>query len=427
MGHTRTRTAAIFILAFLFAPNALSFERCLRFEDMSTETEFIAGDSEFVACYKILDDVEMAYIKEGTFADPFAATMVKDGKLHFLSKNAGEAQLVTQSLEDVSPLPFPPTFDEALSSPRLKGESLSFTEVNEDNLFALKTRLSGAPDIDLTQERSFLLDDQAYISADRQPTAGYWWPHIGIPMAKDQYAPMPKFDRYATAVTGYNPRTAEWERAYHSSNVDWAGHCNGWVSSSILEKYEDIGGVEPQSGVEFSSSDVQGLRSASHYCTRNNFYGQRYGSTNQDVNDIYPDQFHRLLVYYIRDLQKPLAFDYRVRTSVDNHIISGYRFVMEQTATPNRYLVQAILRAHAYKMDDYVHSREIAHTYEKTYWYYMYFDGNGNPYGGEWVNPEDHPDFVWSPVSQSRCGNENPRLDAELVERLVRSLRQAKK
>gem|GEM_PF-4417465 len=120
----------------------------------------------------------------------------------------------------------------------------------------------------------------------------------------------------------------EIENHYTPYGPGWYGHCNGWSAAAILinEPRQDLqielpapSGGENLSMV-FSPGDLKALASLSYFAGPSQFYGQRYnGYPQDDLQDIYPDVFHRLVSYYIVENHFPLVFDLRASEEVWNY------------------------------------------------------------------------------------------------------------
>lgn len=409
-----------------------TFTRCFEFSIETPEAyPFWEKEPTEIGCYILLPEEELVYVLSKEGINPLLAALYNEETrdLRHFSMAYGKTKKINQTNYFINPLPIPSSLHHALASERNLGEKLINDKLfDNDELNKLYKSLRANEQIIFVseQENKNILKqedfvEEFYLPDDLQPTAGYWWPHVGRPLFKDEWAPLSKYDNYVKAVAGFNPNTVAWESKNHATNVEWAGHCNGWVSSSILYKYEDVDLYDARNNVTITSSDLQGLRSVNSYCTSNAFYGRRYWGSGNDPNDIYPEQFHRLLIYYLKGLNKPVAFDWKTYAPVDNNIISGYRFEFESQGA-NKYLVKADIRAHRYSDGEYVHEREIAEVYTKTYWYYLWADSDGRFLRGEWVNPDDHPDFMWVPVSQAKCGRENPNLDERWIDHMLNNL-----
>lgn len=132
----------------------------------------------------------------------------------------------------------------------------------------------------------------------------------------DELSPM---DKYALAMWAKGNKypnpfyIAAWELLNHYSPAggSWWGHCNGWSAAAILTNepretvYVDIKGNR----VGFTSADIKGLMTESHYSTYSSFYGARYNEEGDDIQDLTPKAFHIIVNHYIRQRRVPFVFD----------------------------------------------------------------------------------------------------------------------
>ncbi len=122
-------------------------------------------------------------------------------------------------------------------------------------------------------------------------------------------SPNPFYGPASEILNGYNPVGGSW----------W-GHCNGWAAAAILvdEPREPItreaAGVE----IEYTTGDLKGLLSETHYSTRSSFYGARYNGEEDDLSDLSPKAFHHIIQFYLREQQVPLVFDTTASEAVWN-------------------------------------------------------------------------------------------------------------
>lgn len=249
-----------------------------------------------------------------------------------------------------------------------------------------------------------------------KPWRGYWWPRKGHPLSSGPNSPLAKYDRYVEARTDSNPRAQAWENSNHGyRGVGWEGHCNGWVASAVLRPEPNRPQHDRLSGVTFSVSDQKGLLAVMDYCTSTAFFGDRYRGGGDDIKDIYPAEFHKVLVYYIEELGKPVSLDYKRGSSVDNHLISGYRMEIDSIGD-NVYSVVARLTVHKY--DTFrTNTPGIAPTYTRTYRYTLTTDNSGNPSGGSWRS--GNPDFLWVPLRVRDCNNNNPKVTENWIQSII--------
>ena len=133
----------------------------------------------------------------------------------------------------------------------------------------------------------------------------------------DELSPM---DKFALDLYFQNPGARNnpffvqaWEllNSYNPGGQSWWGHCNGWAAAAIMtnEPRESITRDINGSEVEYTTADLKGLFSEAHYSTYSQFYGSRYNGEEDDVSDISPKAFHKLVSFYHRELQVPMVFD----------------------------------------------------------------------------------------------------------------------
>ncbi len=132
----------------------------------------------------------------------------------------------------------------------------------------------------------------------------------------DELSPMDKvaLAMYLRGETYPNPfYVPAWELLNHYSpnGGSWYGHCNGWSAAAILnnEPVDDLVAPMADGTVTFTTADIKGLLSETHYSTYSHFFGARYYKDGDDQADLHPDAFHRIITFYMRDQQVPLVFD----------------------------------------------------------------------------------------------------------------------
>jgi hypothetical protein len=257
---------------------------------------------------------------------------------------------------------------------------------------------------------------------DTLPYKGYWWPFNDIPLAAGAYSPLGKYDAYTEARGSATASAADWEAQNHSlQDVKWGGHCNGWAASSLLYAEPTQFLWDSKSQKVIYPSDQKGMLTEASFCVNWAFYGHRYyGNPGDDIKDIYPDLFHQVLMYYIRDQKRPIVEDYVPDVSVDNHVISGYQTnVVQDPNDSHSYDVTTVLTMHGYELTrNESNGKESAYT--RGYKYTLTTDDNGNITGGTWKGT--NPDFMWVPLSQANCAGKNPNVDPDQVTQMITSL-----
>ncbi len=153
----------------------------------------------------------------------------------------------------------------------------------------------------------------------------------------NKLSPMDKFalTEYLNGNSTDNPfYLSSWEilNSYNPGGDSWWGHCNGWAAAAILtnEPTEsqtiEAGGHE----IEFSTADLKGLLTEAHYSTSSQFYGERYNGEEQDVSDLSPEHFHKLVTFYLKEQGVPFVFDTTAKEAVWNYPAWKVEIEMEE-------------------------------------------------------------------------------------------------
>ena len=126
-----------------------------------------------------------------------------------------------------------------------------------------------------------------------------------------------------------------WEilNSYNPGGESWWGHCNGWSAAAILtnEPVESRTVTVDGHEIEFSTADVKGLLTESHYSTYSRFYGERYNGESDDITDLTPSAFQRLVTFYIKEQGVPLVFDTTASEAVWNFPAWKVELALDET------------------------------------------------------------------------------------------------
>jgi hypothetical protein len=262
------------------------------------------------------------------------------------------------------------------------------------------------------------------------PWSGDWWSRKKGFLIKGwpghSPSPFEKYDAYVQTRTGKNPGAVAWEadtrNGHYNPNAEgWEGHCNGWSAASILTP-------EPKrshfrNGIEFKVADMKGILSEVYMNTYCNFHGNRnWGRPGDDQNDIYPDEFHRILMNYIASGKSAIVCDTDAGRMVWNFPL--YRFESKWTTgwfDENKLKVTTVV----YFADDNVRPDHIGTKwFSQTLTYNLILDNQGNIVSGEWTGDsrKNLPAFVWVPTGDApnppNSNLENPRLDPKFVKEI---------
>jgi comEA protein len=151
----------------------------------------------------------------------------------------------------------------------------------------------------------------------------------------DKYA----VSQYLQGNTYPNPfLISGWEilNSYNPGGESWWGHCNGWAAAAILlnEPRESVTFESGDVEIEFTTADLKGLMTESHYGVYSQFYGSRYNDEEDDVTDLSPKAFHKLVSFFIDELGVPMVFDTTATEAVWNFPAYGYNMTVKETTDP---------------------------------------------------------------------------------------------
>ncbi|HCH65975.1 MAG TPA: hypothetical protein DFR83_24450, partial [Deltaproteobacteria bacterium] len=132
----------------------------------------------------------------------------------------------------------------------------------------------------------------------------------------DQLSPMDKWavvEHLRGSHTGNPFYVSAWEylNSYSPEGDSWWGHCNGWAAASILTNEPREARAVRVGGqvVHFSVADQKGLLTEAHYTTDARMFGTRYDGEDDDVSDLSPADFHRVVGFYLDQQGVPLVMD----------------------------------------------------------------------------------------------------------------------
>ena len=140
---------------------------------------------------------------------------------------------------------------------------------------------------------------------------------------------------YLDGETSPNPfYMPAWEilNSYNPGGGSWWGHCNGWAAAAILtnEPRSPVDFTADGTALTFTTGDIKGLLTESHYSTWSNFYGARYYKEGDDLSDLSPAAFQRLINFYIREQGVPLVFDTTADDAVWNFPAWAAEVIIEE-------------------------------------------------------------------------------------------------
>jgi len=244
-------------------------------------------------------------------------------------------------------------------------------------------------------------------------------------------SPLAKYD---DAFYGGDNRAAAWERSKHNSNVEWAGHCNGYSAGAQRNPQEPSRSVV-RNGVTFAPQDIKALIAEVYMSADYEFLGGNrcddatYESYNTalptpanrqdptvmgDCEDVNPGTFHAVLGNWIGRMHHTIIMDSFGGYQIWNYPLYKYQVISKQYVTAAQ-AAQYVTGGNTYKFNPsaakfaYVHTvityaaalrqEVLGQLYPKTMdlTYILEMDAGGEIIGGEWTGSSQaaHPDFLW--------------------------------
>jgi hypothetical protein len=241
--------------------------------------------------------------------------------------------------------------------------------------------------------------------------SGYWWPMLTTRgwHLYDQAGPFTPLLKVGQATGNYGP--LNWERQYKLTTNpahNWWGHCNGWAAATVMETDEPKQSVQVGRTV-FNNGEIKGLLTAIHQGDPVDlFRGRPHWSGGNSSTDLRALDFHRAILYYMRDRKEGIIFNLSLKPEVWNYPAYFYRMSGVTDTRDSRYTHVTVTLFFA---DDDV---------------YPNFIGTDvyNSVAAEWTGDSvrNHPQFVWHPAyarpHEPAFGEPPSGLDVEWVRRL---------
>ncbi len=284
-------------------------------------------------------------------------------------------------------------------------------------------------DLQVTKEYGSLSVNEGEFTGTSQitPWSSWWFP------TKDKYlfessnektlAPLQKYDAYNKENSGVDSESALFERMeiYDPSEVNWAGLCHAWAIASVLHVEPKVSIIK--NNISFSVADQKALLLKSYESPIGlKFYGKRNnGGFEDDFNDIYPDQFHRMAQVFLFERKLPFLMDYDPRFPVWTVPIYNIKFKIVKLNETSA-LVKAWLSTASPNVDspNFVGTKKSVKFYE----YKLYGQWTGGALkvtNSEWVNDSvfDHPDYLIAYPDAVKRQSLNLKLDVNKINEII--------
>jgi hypothetical protein len=407
-------------LTAAFEAKAAEHTTCYSFDKSAAPTDdpnFSTQVHPETWCYRWLAEkpgsVFLFNVNGDKVTPEMSAIVEPDGTLTHAALNFGKISVHRlKSVYNPMPVPLTPTEGMTKANITLSPEA----EKAASNVVAFLINKSARMSAQLLALNVDTRAAAGWVTANVYPwRGGPWAYHAGL-LFNGANSPMAKFDRFFSA-RGDATQAQNWESQNHSDiGVKWAGHCNGWAAASTLRPEPTLPLYDAASQTTFSVSDMKGLLTEKDFCARIAFFGNRNnGLPGDDPLDIYPQDFHNTIVYYVGQLHKPVVADIHADPSIRNHVISGY-YMTGVPVGPNTYDITMRLQMHQYD-EGPSDTPGTAVTYNQDYRYRGVFNAQGQMISGQWQS--ENPDFLWVPLSPMDCSPTNPNVTEARIQQIL--------
>lgn len=268
-----------------------------------------------------------------------------------------------------------------------------------------------------------------------RPWSSYWFPDKFPDMFEQPNGPSPleKYDQYVKRALKRESRAAEYERERYNPHGSGTGDglCHAWARAAILEpsprELLPEGKIE-RNGVTFTREDIAALLIKTYEVSEGiEKYGNKYQAfRGEDLEDIYPDQFHRFLQVQLRDRRQPFSMDYDYHIGVWNvPVVAAFSRVTRDVHDPYVMHVETMVKYVKYVDTFEFPDRNKTSTFLYTYDLigYPQPDGGIQVVAGFWTGEsrDNHPDYVVAMPDRKvyQRKSKNPYVDPVVVDAIL--------
>ncbi len=266
----------------------------------------------------------------------------------------------------------------------------------------------------------------------KRPWSGYWYPADETDLFESKVpkklSPLQKYDALAKKQFSRETHAAEYEKKRHNpaATAPWAGLCDAWSAASVLEPEPRTAKVID--GVSFGIADQKALLIKTYENAEGKrIYGNRNDGDRKSIyDDIYPDQFHRLLQAELFDRRRPIIMDRDPRPPVWNTPVWGVKTrVFASSESPHVMRVETTVYVTLSNDSALDEVKPVNTHFDYTYDLYGYAQKNGDfkVIFGDWTgkSADFHPDFATVLDEPTIQKSRNPEIDPEIVNFIVGS------
>jgi hypothetical protein len=286
--------------------------------------------------------------------------------------------------------------------------------------------------------RPVVQEGEFRIELEKKPWSSWWYPVFETRLFEDspegEKSTLKRYDLYRIKNNIYtgNSRKYEKENLFNLNATKWAGLCHAWAMASIME--DEPKNAVTKNGVHFRIRDLKALLIKTYersFPRKDDIFGQRNNGRYGDVyEDIYPEQFHTILMEELFKNKRAFIMDYDAGYQVWNVPVYGARVrIKKHTDDPHVVHVNLLLKTASPFVDpDYVGTEHD----NRLYYYDFYGNWEGEKFivdYGIWIkgsasaSRRAHPDFVAIKSQILKQNSANKFIDTNIVYEILEGSR----
>ncbi|OFZ53794.1 MAG: hypothetical protein A2428_02660 [Bdellovibrionales bacterium RIFOXYC1_FULL_54_43] len=262
-----------------------------------------------------------------------------------------------------------------------------------------------------------------------KPWSSWWYPTKDTYLFQkrgDELSPLEKYDRLMRS-RNLKATAAAFERdhLYDPNASAWEGLCNAWAIASLMEPEPTL--PVRLGDIMFHVGDTKALIVKTYESIESlQAFGQRYnGGRTSEFDDLYPEQFHRILQAELFERGRPFIMDKDPGVPVWNTPVWKTQLqIVKDPSDPRVAHVTAWVVGASPFVESYDFVGTLSVVFQYTYDLYGYpqNDGSLRVVYGDWTGEsrDYHPDFVTTLPDEKKRKSFNSELDPAVVDELLR-------
>ena len=302
------------------------------------------------------------------------------------------------------------------------------------------TRPSGVPFTHAVVKygKAIVKEGRFHAHAEKMPWSSWWYPTHDRRLFENsddgEKSTLKRYDQYVRKIkpNSGSSRDFEEDEVYDPQSGGWAGLCHAWALASIMEDEPKKAVIK--NGVKFRIQDLKALLLKTYESSYpKNTFGQRNNANWDSVyEDIYPEQFHTILMAELFEKKQAFLMDFDAAYQVWNVPVYQAKVRIEKDPDNSNvvHVSTTVTVASPYINDmDQVGTSPMAFNYK----YDLYGNWEASDRFvvdyGIWVKKghsdsrRSHPDFIVVKPDSVIRKSKNEFIDPKIVDEILRGSR----